>query len=82
MDAESRWEARMEWAEERRRGFDIEVNQRHDLDGDFGCDVRHCHQPGKSEVEVKTVGSPGSGTWFVLCADHDENEIALELYGE
>jgi len=79
MDAESRWENRMEWAEERRRGDDIEINKTRPVTGDWQCEARYCTKTGTVEVEVKRVDER-KGTWVVLCAEHNNDETPHELY--
>lgn len=69
--------------ENRRRGFDHEVNQETDITGQREiCMWRKCQLHAVKRRELKEVGAPGSGVDVDLCADHDSEENAWEIYGD
>lgn len=83
MSAEERWADRQEWAEEKRRGFDVEINGESDIKGQGEvCQVSMCKEPAVKRYEIKKVGAPGHGTDVDLCADHDHEETAWDVYSE
>jgi len=80
MSAEERWADRMEWAEEKRRGFDVEIKIDHDVTGKgLDCDVPKCKAPAVHSYDIGQVSHSWS-TPICLCADHNDTETAFEIY--
>lgn len=83
MSAEERWADRMEWAEEKRRGFDYEINDQQDVDDQNEiCHVSKCGAHAVKLYEIKKVGVPGRGHDVLLCADHDHEDTAWDIFNE
>lgn len=81
-DAETRWANQQEWAEERARGFDVEINDVRRIAYGQGeiCHMDKCNKPAVKLYEIKAVGAQGNGHDVLLCVDHDSEETAFKLY--
>lgn len=80
MSAEERWADRMEWAEERRRGFDTEIKIVHDVAGHgLECESDKCKALAVKNYNIGPVADRYF-TSICLCADHDDEETAFEIY--
>lgn len=72
---------RLQAQEDRRRGFDHEVNQETDITGQGEiCQWKKCQLFAVKRRELKEVGAPGHGLDVDLCEDHDSEENAWEIY--
>lgn len=81
--SEERWAQQQEWDEEKRRGFDVEINDEKDVTGGGEkCHVSKCGAPAVKLYEIKNVGEPGHGWDVLLCVDHDHRDTAFEIYQE
>lgn len=87
MSAEERWADRMEWAEEKRRGFDVEIKSTRPLSlDDFAevrvCAVKSCHDTPDLWVGVGRVEYRG-GVEFPMCKAHaDDDDAPFKLWEE
>lgn len=79
-DWETANENRLEWAEEKRRGLDIELKIEHNVVGrELKCDWPRCPLMAVRECQIGKVHE----SWSVsvcLCAEHDCDENAFEVY--
>lgn len=81
MGCEESWTARLEVAEERRRGLDTEVKSVSNLDGSTDCEyLGECENKAVKRYEIGDVCEL-EGITIDLCKEHDEFEIAAMEYG-
>lgn len=80
MGAEERWADRMEWAEEKRQGFDVEIKSIDEVRGEE-CWYGKCLKDSVRQYEVGQTDERG-GVKIGLCEDHAEEETAIKIYRE
>lgn len=83
--SEERWAQQKEWAEEKRRGFDVEIKESSEAhhgewEGEV-CQARKCKATPTWLYVVGKVDQRG-GMEILLCAEHADDETAFEIYNE
>lgn len=79
--SEEKWTDRLFEKDCEQRGFNHEINQESDITGQGeSCHWRKCQLPAVKRYEIKRIGAPGHGWDVQLCAGHDSEDNAWEVF--